>query len=83
MPLTKYFPSEAKKVFWLLDIVRNEPEEEAISYAEQRRLFYVALTRTKNRVYILHPDKGEHSRYKDELWKIIHELKEMFEQQAR
>lgn len=30
-------------------------EDEDISYAEERRLFYVALTRTKNRVYIITP----------------------------
>ena len=30
-------------------------EDTSISFAEERRLFYVALTRTKNRVYILTP----------------------------
>lgn len=75
MPLTKYYPSDPKKVFWALDIVRNEPEEESVPYAEQRRLLYVALTRTKNRVFILMPQKGDHSRYKDELNSIIQELK--------
>ena len=30
-------------------------EDENIAYAEERRLFYVALTRTKNRVYIITP----------------------------
>ena len=79
MPLTKHFPADPKKVFWLLDIVRNYPEEEAIPFAEQRRLFYVALTRTKNRVYILLPRKGEHSKYKDELYQIIKELSELQE----
>jgi len=29
------------------------PKEEAFLYAEERRLFYVALTRTKNNVYLL------------------------------
>ena len=75
MPLTKYFPSDPKKVFWALDIVRNEPEAESVPYAEQRRLLYVALTRTKNRVYILMPQRGEHSIYKDELNTIIQDLK--------
>ena len=30
-------------------------DEENFSYSEERRLFYVALTRTKNRVYIVVP----------------------------
>ena len=32
-------------------------EDTSIEYAEERRLFYVALTRTKNRVYIVTPEK--------------------------
>ena len=31
--------------------------DHAIEYAEERRLFYVALTRTKNRVYIVVPEE--------------------------
>ena len=30
-------------------------DDRTISYAEERRLFYVALTRTKNKVYLLYP----------------------------
>ena len=83
MPLTKYFPSNPKKVFWALDIVRNEPEPESIPYAEQRRLLYVALTRTKNRVYILMPQKGDHSKYKDELNSIIRDLEKLSSNRAQ
>lgn len=79
MPLTKFFPSDPKKVFWAKDIVRNEPEEEAVPYAESRRLLYVALTRTKNRVFILMPKRGDHSIYKDELNSIIRELEALRE----
>lgn len=32
-------------------------EDNSMPFAEERRLFYVALTRTKNRVYILTPQK--------------------------
>jgi Superfamily I DNA and RNA helicases len=32
-------------------------EDTSMPYAEERRLFYVALTRTKNRVYIMTPQK--------------------------
>ncbi len=31
-------------------------DDESIDFAEERRLFYVALTRTKNRVYIVTPE---------------------------
>jgi len=29
------------------------PEKEALLFAEERRLFYVALTRTKGKLYII------------------------------
>lgn len=37
----------------LLKLVKYD--DQSYSYAEERRLFYVALTRTKNRVFILYP----------------------------
>lgn len=40
----------------LLDMVL--PIKEPLKYAEERRLFYVALTRTKNSVYILTPKRN-------------------------
>lgn len=33
-------------------------EDKTIQYAEERRLFYVAMTRTKNRVYFIAPEKN-------------------------
>lgn len=33
-------------------------EDRSIDYAEERRLFYVAMTRTKNRVYFVAPEKN-------------------------
>lgn len=33
-------------------------EDRSIQYAEERRLFYVAMTRTKNRVYFVAPEKN-------------------------
>ena len=38
----------------ILDLVIEK--DDSIDYAEERRLFYVALTRTKNRVYIAVPE---------------------------
>lgn len=43
-------------------------EDKSMPYAEERRLFYVALTRTKNRVYIMAP-KNRPSRFLVELIK--------------
>ena len=34
-------------------------KDEKIKYAEERRLFYVALTRTKNELILLAPEKNE------------------------
>ncbi len=47
------FPSQIEKdpILNLLD----EEKIENVSFPEERRLFYVALTRTRNRVYILSP----------------------------
>lgn len=56
----------------IMRIVRYE--DNSIPFAEERRLFYVALTRTKNRVYILTP-KMKPSRFLIELvedYNIIH-----------
>lgn len=33
-------------------------EDKSIQYAEERRLFYVAMTRTKNRVFFIAPEKN-------------------------
>lgn len=60
------FPNKIKN-YKLLDKI-NKCDE--IKYAEERRLFYVALTRTKNKVYILTP-KDNPSVFIKELKKII------------
>lgn len=46
------FPSQVKEDPVLKFVVKDD---HSIEYAEERRLFYVALTRTKNRVYIIAP----------------------------
>jgi len=46
------FPSQIE-MDPLLKLVKYDDQN--ISFAEERRLFYVALTRTKNRVHILYP----------------------------
>ena len=46
------FPSQVQDDPVLRYVVK---EDRSMEYAEERRLFYVALTRTKNRVYIVTP----------------------------
>jgi len=49
-------------------------QDGSMSFAEERRLFYVALTRTKNRIYILVPE-NKPSRFVQELireWGVEH-----------
>lgn len=51
--LNKSFPSSDKSNYWIISLFRYLSVIEKIPYAEERRLFYVALTRTKNKVYLL------------------------------
>lgn len=48
------FPSKIETDPIMKLVIYNNSEE--IEYAEERRLFYVAMTRTKNRVYIIAPE---------------------------
>lgn len=69
--MNKSFPSSNINGFWLIDLFKNKVVEENIPYPEERRLLYVALTRTKNNVYIL-TDRNPNNRslFIDELVKI-------------
>lgn len=49
------FPSKVENDPVLSFVVK---EDKAIEYAEERRLFYVAMTRTKNRVYFIAPEEN-------------------------
>ena len=51
--LNNTFPSEYENEFWMIDLLKNKLNSEKIAFPEERRLFYVALTRTRNHVYIL------------------------------
>ena len=48
------FPSKIEDDPVMKLVIKQHNE---IEYAEERRLFYVALTRTKNRVYLIAPEK--------------------------
>ena len=62
---TKGFPSKIKDeaVIKYIKGVTYDDFDELIDYPEERRLFYVAMTRTKNELYIMtpihHKDKSE------------------------
>ncbi len=47
------------------------PIQDSFPFAEERRLFYVALTRTKNKTYILVPDRNE-SEFASEIKSLCH-----------
>ena len=51
--LNDNFPIEGYSDNWLIDLFKNEVVKEKIDDAEERRVFYVALTRTKHKVYLL------------------------------
>lgn len=66
------FPCLDKNEFWLIDLFKPETFNEHFSYAEDRRIFYVALTRTKKDVYLLTPyDFNKRSIFISELQDIL------------
>ena len=70
--LNKYFPNIDHSSYWLINLFRNPLLDEMIPFAEERRLFYVALTRTKNNVYLI-IDKNAYNRspFVEEIKNII------------
>lgn len=70
--LDNQFPRNNNGYFWLEYIFRSFPQIEKIPNAEERRLFYVALTRTKNYVYLLvNEDSTNRSPFIHEIYNII------------
>ena len=57
----------------VLRYISNDAKNEDIDYPEERRLFYVAMTRTKNRVFFVAPQQNP-SRFLEELEKIGDEI---------
>ena len=49
------FPSKIEEDPVLSFVIR---EDRSMEYAEERRLFYVAMTRTRNRVYLIAPEEN-------------------------
>lgn len=76
MGLDKRFPGGGRKEYWLVELFRPQRREERTPFAEERRIFYVALTRTRNKVYLLASKaKIERSKFVDEIHRIIEDSK--------
>ena len=68
----KLFPSKAKASHWIFEYFKLDSITEEMPYAEERRLFYVALTRTRNKVYLVVPNNRiNKSEFVNEIEKII------------
>ena len=65
------FPSKIENDPVLSFVIK---EDLSIDYAEERRLFYVAMTRTKNRVYFIAPEENP----SEFLLEIKHDYKNVF-----
>ena len=75
--LNQYFPRTIFDSFWLENLFKQKTLKESIPFAEERRVFYVALTRTKNYVYLLvNEDPKKRSPFVNELYNIIMNSKE-------
>lgn len=72
--LNKNFPNANWNSFWLPYVMLNTGSSESFPFAEERRLFYVALTRCKNHVYLLvNRNPLLRSAYINEIYNIVHE----------
>ena len=71
--LDKKFPHENSEKYWLARLFVSKDIKEAIEYPEERRVFYVALTRTKNKVYLLvNKNQKKRSPFVDEIYRIAY-----------
>ncbi len=69
----KLFPSKGKISHWIFEYFKLDTIKEHMPFAEERRLFYVALTRTKNKVYLVVPHNNVNKS------EFINELEKMME----
>lgn len=58
--LGSFFPREHIPDYWIIELFAPKTNPEGIRFAEERRVFYVALTRTKNCVFLM---KCENDKY--------------------
>ena len=55
----KIFPSKGRAYHWIFEYFKLDTIKEEMPFAEERRLFYVALTRTRNKVYLVVPNSNK------------------------
>ena len=67
----KLFPSKGRPSHWIFEYFKLDSISEQMPFAEERRLFYVALTRTRNKVYLVVPNNSINKS------EFINELEEM------
>lgn len=67
----KLFPSKSRPSHWIFEYFKLDSITEQMPFAEERRLFYVALTRTRNKVYLVVPNNRINKS------EFINELEEM------
>lgn len=73
--LNQNFPHSNIEPFWLKSLFLPELETESIPFAEERRIFYVGLTRTKNLVYLLVNENPKlRSQFINEIYNIVKEI---------
>lgn len=73
--LNKLFPHDNINMNWIELLFKSSPDEEKIPHAEERRLFYVGLTRTKNDVYLLvNENPNLRSQYINDIYSIIRDV---------
>lgn len=72
--LNNSFPHKDYDKYWFISLFKQRKLNEPIVDAEERRLFYVALTRTKNYVYLLVNSNSKlRSPFVNEIYNIIKE----------
>ncbi len=70
--LNDRFPLRQEPGFWLARLFAEAPREENISYAEERRVFYVALTRARYKVVLLRDTNAKRrSSFLNEIYSAI------------
>ena len=73
--LNQNFPHSNMERFWMKSLFQPVSETESIPFAEERRIFYVGLTRTKNHVYLLvNKNPKQRSPFINEIYNIIKEI---------
>lgn len=68
----KLFPSKGRPSHWIFEYFKLDSISEQMPFAEERRLFYVALTRTRNKVYLVVPnDRINKSEFINEIEEML------------